>query len=227
MRVTAIVLIFLAACGGEDAVDVPSAETAKTPISELNIYLDGFHFYSGALRGQMEAHHYCSKVNEDLTQCVIFDGNRADARLMGIEYVISARLFAGLQPVEKRMWHSHRYEVKSGALIAPGIADVAERELMEKMVGTYGKTWHTWHTDKQHPLPLGIPQLMAGFTADGQLQEQLIAARDARFGISTAEKRQHRANIGEPPIDPAADQGLAPDAPQLRLVTAADPNPLH
>jgi Protein of unknown function (DUF1264) len=166
-------------------------------------------------------------VNEDLTQCVIFDGNGEDARIMGIEYVVSAKLFAGLQPEEKKMWHSHAYEVKSGALIAPGIPQLAEHELMEKLVTTYGKTWHTWHTDKQHPLPLGIPQLMKGFTADGQLRPELLSARDGRFGISTPDKRQNRADIAAMPVDPAADKGLVTDAPQLRLVTASNPNPPH
>jgi hypothetical protein len=27
---------------------------------------------------------------------------------------------------EKRLWHSHHYEVKSGILVAPGIPDLAE-----------------------------------------------------------------------------------------------------
>jgi len=31
----------------------------------------------------MEAHHYCSVVNEELNQCVIFDGNGKDAKIMG------------------------------------------------------------------------------------------------------------------------------------------------
>ena len=35
---------------------------------------------------------------------------------------------------EKRLWHSHVHEVRSGQLIAPGIPQVAEHELMEKLV---------------------------------------------------------------------------------------------
>jgi hypothetical protein len=62
----------------------------KPPIDALNAYLDGFHFYSGNMNGQMEAHHYCANLNEELIQCVIFDGNKKDARLMGVEYIVSA-----------------------------------------------------------------------------------------------------------------------------------------
>ncbi len=82
----------------------------------------------------MEAHHYCAILNEDLIQCVIYDGNAKAAKLMGVEYVLSARLFATLPESEKSLWHSHVHEVKSGQLIAPGIPDMAEHELMEKLV---------------------------------------------------------------------------------------------
>ena len=44
---------------------------------------------------------------------------------------------------------------------------------MEQVVSTYGKTWHTWHTDRDKELPYGIPALMMGFTADGQLDPAL------------------------------------------------------
>ena len=41
----------------------------------------------------MEAHHYCAILNEEVIQCVIYDGNVKDAKLMGVEYIVSERLF--------------------------------------------------------------------------------------------------------------------------------------
>jgi hypothetical protein len=217
------VALALLACGGENTdsqVASPgratSAETQaleagaqllqdKTPLRTLNAYLDGFHFYSGDLRAQMEAHHYCGHVNEDLIQCVIFDGNGEDAKIMGIEYIVSKGLFEQLAADEKHLWHSHAHEVRSGMLIAPGIPDVAEHELMEKLASTYGKTWHTWHTDRKLDLPIGVPQLMMGFTQDGQVDEQRVAARDRRFGVSSLDKRRERADIAAPTVDPEAN----------------------
>ncbi len=128
-----------------------------------------------------------------------------DAKLMGVEYIISAKLFAGLPEREKALWHSHVHEVKSGQLIAPGIPEVAEHELMEKLIHTYGKTWHTWHTDLDKDLPRGMPQLMMGFTADGQASPAMIAARDARLGVSSEDKRKRRADIPQPAMNPGAD----------------------
>jgi hypothetical protein len=177
----------------------------KSPIREFNAYLNGFHFHNGNIESQMEAHHYCGHLNEDVIQCTIFDGNAQNARLMGVEYIISRALFTQLPAEEKHLWHSHVHEVRSGQLIAPGIPQVAEHELMEKIAGTYGKTWHTWHTDEQHSLPLGAPMLMMGFTADGQADPAMVSDRDQRLEISSAEKRAQRSNIVYPAIDPEAD----------------------
>ncbi|HBX06376.1 MAG TPA: DUF1264 domain-containing protein, partial [Leclercia adecarboxylata] len=62
---------------------------SRPPVEAISAYLDGFHFYSGDKNGQMEAHHYVTVLNEDVMQAVIYDGNTKDARLMGVEYIIS------------------------------------------------------------------------------------------------------------------------------------------
>lgn len=99
------------------------------PIDAVAVYLDAFHFHNGNIEQQMEAHHYCTDLNEDFTQCIIYSGNGADALLMGIEYVISERLFRNLGEEERQLWHSHHYEVKSGQLIAPGLPRAAQHAL--------------------------------------------------------------------------------------------------
>ena len=163
----------------------------------------------GCLHGQVEAHHYCGCPNDEFRQCIIYDSDKPDARLIGIEYIISRRLFQGLPEEEKKLWHSHKFEVgkialhssrymlhallhwhawcvgrghpvrlaeccsaaecwfialcctpnmhrwtasclriraqvMSGQLYAPGVPQVAEQAEMQKLVDTYGKTWHTW-----------------------------------------------------------------------------------
>lgn len=238
--VGALTAIVAAGCGDNrspSAVTAPGAEkTAKTgvleagaaalqnkePLDALNAYLNGFHFYNGSMAGQMEAHHYCALLNEDVTQCVIYDGNRKDAKLMGVEYIVSEKLFKTLPAAEKHLWHSHVHEVRSGQLIAPGIPEVAEKELMKKIAGTYGKTWHTWHTDRHDELPLGAPMLMMGFTQDGQANEGMVAARDRRLGVSSEKNRESRADIAYPPIDPDADAWQKGVTMQIQIGDSGD-----
>jgi hypothetical protein len=52
-----------------------------------------------------------SHLNEDVRQCVIYDSPDKHGRLIGVEYIISARLFEQLPAEEKKYWHSHVYEV--------------------------------------------------------------------------------------------------------------------
>lgn len=215
--------LVLSSCGGkntESNVDAPGDDKTgkdnllgmgadllqdKTPLKHFNAYLDGFHFYNGNINAQMEAHHYVHQLNEDVYQAIIFDGNDKTAKLMGVEYIITEKLFKTLPEEEKKLWHSHHYEVKSGTLIAPGIPERVERELMEKLVSTYGKTIHTWHTDQRRSLPLGSPMIMMGFTKDGQIHPQLLEERDKRFNDSTADIKKKREDIPTPEVDPMAN----------------------
>jgi hypothetical protein len=148
---------------------------------------------------QMEAHHYCNQMTEDFAQCVLFDGNTADARMTGIEYIVSEKLYAGLPPDEKAYWHPHNYEVLSGQLRMPGLPDAAEREALEGKMNSYGKTWHTWMTGmrgrQNDELPLGPPRLQWSFNQDGEELPGLVADRDARFRFSTADTRAERKDL--------------------------------
>ncbi len=110
-------IILLVACGGQNTdsnVETPGAEKSgktkalelgadilqnKSPLKKINAYLNGFHFYNGNINAQMEAHHYVSQLNEDVHQAIIYDGNGDDAKIMGVEYIISGKT---LQNVERR-----------------------------------------------------------------------------------------------------------------------------
>jgi hypothetical protein len=188
----------------------------KYPLEAMSTYLNGFHMYADDMGRQVEASHFCIHLRPDLHQCVIFDRNAADARLIGIEYIISEERFRGLPEEEKRLWHSHHYEVKSGELVAPGIPDRAEHAYFRDLVTTYGKTFHTWQYDRDD-FPYGIPQLMMGFTQDGQADEALIDGRDRRLGVSTVRKRRNRADIPDPEVAPGANAWQSGRIVQTRL----------
>jgi hypothetical protein len=190
------------------------------PIGDIHAHVCGIHFYSGDMSRQIIAEHYCAHLNDEVLQCVLYDSNKPGARLIGIEYIVSARIFESLPPEEKKLWHSHNYEVKSGVLTAPGMGDTAEKDLMKALIGTYGKTWHTWQVDRGDKLPLGIPQLMMAFTADGQAKANIISERDKLYG-STDAKKAARADIVDAKIAAGADGWQKGPAVQLDLKTLA------
>src|SRR5699024_10920327 len=137
---------------------------------------------------QMEAHHYCKVVRDDLIQCVLFDGNTCDANLICIEYIVLKSLFTTLPEDEQDIWHSHNYELLSWQLIAPGLPAAAEQQLMTELLISYGKTWHTWHTGRHdlggdQDLPLGDPMLMWSFNRHGACDPALETHRAEAMGI--------------------------------------------
>ncbi|RXF71398.1 DUF1264 domain-containing protein [Arcticibacter tournemirensis] len=235
-----LMLLMLSACGGKNTpsnVKSPGDEKnakdlaletgadvlqEKSPLKKFNTYLDGFHFYNGNPEAQMEAHHYVNQINDDVYQAIIFDGNQENAKIMGVEYIVTAKLFKTLPEEEKKLWHSHHFEVKSGTLVAPGIPDAAEHELMEKLVSTYGKTVHTWHTDQERTLPVGSPMIMMGFTKEGQLHPHLVKERDKRFNISTEKKKKDREDIPMPKLIAGANAWEKGEIRQFTITSKPD-----
>jgi Protein of unknown function (DUF1264) len=174
-----------------------------TPLKDFDVYVAGLHCARHDPGMQMEAHHYCRQVNEDLLQCVIFDGNTRAANLIGLEYIVSERLFETLPEQERGFWHPHNYEVLSGQLVAPGLPEVAERAFMRLLLNSYGKTWHTWHTGRHDQpaggerLPTGEAMLMWSFNRDGEADAALKADFQAGMGIEEAGRREKRAGLAE------------------------------
>lgn len=185
-----------------------------TPVKSICAFLNAYHVYADdTTRPPVEACHYCAHVEPEMRQCIIYDSPRVNARLIGIEYLISPKLYQTLPQEEKKLWHSHAYEVKSGMLIMPKPGAVpgpvwraAENKEMEMLVDWYGKTYHLWQIDRGDPVPLGQPMLMGSFTSDEQLDvENLVKDRDERYSTSTSQNRAARAYIPTPEIDPNAD----------------------
>lgn len=214
---TTAVAVTATACGGgntgpaEDQT-VPGAERtpktaaletganimqAKAPVEQIAMYLVGFHPAKADPQMQMESHHYCDQVNEDFAQCVLYDGNTESARLHGVEYIISEKLYATLPAEEKPFWHPHNYEILSGTLRMPGLPDAAEEEALKGKINSYGKTWHFWKAgvfgEQPDALPLGPAHLAWSFNRDGEAKPGMIEARDNRMNLNTADARQRRA----------------------------------
>ena len=216
MTIVAAAALGAAACGGGDtgpgegqtapgaartektaALETGAAALqAKAPVDQIAMYLVGFHPGKADPQMQMESHHYCDQVNEDFAQCVLYDGNTEDARLHGVEYIISEKLYETLPAEEKAYWHPHNYEVLSGTLQMPGLPDAAADAALRGKLNSYGKTWHFWKTgvyqQASDDLPLGPPHLAWSFNHDGEAKAGLIEERDERMGVNTAEERRDR-----------------------------------
>ncbi|KAI1145853.1 DUF1264-domain-containing protein [Nemania diffusa] len=184
------------------------------PTKQLCAHLNAFHTYADEPGRYVEANHYCAHLTEDVRQCILYDSPDPNARIIGIEYMVTPRLYESLSAEERKLWHSHVYEVKSGMLIMPGPTapglqqawEAAETQEMKHVVGLYGKAYHLWQTDRGDALPLGEPKLVTSFTADGQFDfEKAVGERDRRFGVDWKRKKRLREDVEVPGIHSDAD----------------------
>jgi hypothetical protein len=79
-------------------------------VKDSNSTLESF---LNTARTQIRVHHFCSHLNKDMRQCILTDSSEKGARIIGIKYMISNDLFEGLDAEEKKLWHSHDYEVRT------------------------------------------------------------------------------------------------------------------
>ncbi|KAK9153161.1 hypothetical protein Sjap_000641 [Stephania japonica] len=178
------------------------------PVRETQQHVCTFALYSHDFTRQIETHHYLTRLNQDFLQCPVFDSDSPTARLIGIEYIVSERIFEALPPDEQMLWHSHAFEIKSGLWTNPRVPGMIQKVELKNLVTSYGKFWCTWQVDRGDPLPLGAPCLMMSPRSENfaMMKTELIKTRDAKYGFSREEIKESRAGISEPDTtNPQAD----------------------
>ena len=128
--------------------------------------------------------------------------------LTGVEYIVSERIFEGFENEEKKLWHSHAYEVKSGMWVSPRVPEALGKPELRQIGRSYGKFWCTWQVDRGDRLPIGAPALMVSpqGVPRGHVRPDLVKNRDSKCRLSSDELKESRMEIEEPDwMDPCAD----------------------
>ena len=178
------------------AADHDGKAAAAGPLAGPHAHFCGIHMAKKDPKFQLVTQHYCTAHTGEhgdgqLFQCVLFDSAGPNAKLLGVEYIIGDEVYRKLPDAEKKYWHAHTYEVLGGGLIAPGMKPEDEQKFMKMILTTWGKAWHTW-PDPKSPVPVGEPLLIWSLMGDGQVDPQVVAARDRQFNCDTAKIREAR-----------------------------------
>lgn len=159
---------------------------AKAPIQEIlhcPLAFAGVHLLKDLPEHSQVAYHYCKPVNDDVSQCVLYDGTGPDAKLIGIEYLVSDAVYRTMPPEEKVYWHDHKYEVDSGLLKSLTQTGADEAKAMKAVRPLWGKVFHTWATGKSYPS--GPPRLFWAVTGE----EPYVLSPDAKLPSELEERR--------------------------------------
>jgi hypothetical protein len=155
-------------------------EGVKAPIEEVlhcPLAFAGVHLLKDLPEHSQVAYHYCKPVNDDVSQCVLYDGTGPDARLIGVEYLVSDAIYQKMPPEEKRYWHDHKYEVDAGLLKSLTQNGADEKKTLAVVRTLWGKVFHTWATGKSYPS--GPPRLFWSVTGE----EPFVLSRDAKLPV--------------------------------------------
>ena len=131
-----------------------SAAGGKAPIQELlhcPLAFAGVHLLKELPEHSRVAYHFCKEVNGDLSQCVLYDSTGPDAKLIGIEYLISDAVYQKMPPEEKAYWHDHKHEVDAGYLKSLTQTGDEEQRTLGKIRTCWGKVYHTWASGTDYP----------------------------------------------------------------------------
>jgi hypothetical protein len=135
--------------GGHEAasgVKAPIAEVLHCPLAFV-----GLHLLKDIPERSAVAYHYCKSLNDEVCQCLLYDGTGPDARLIGTEYLVTDAVYQKMPPEEKPFWHDHKYEVDSGLLRSLTQTGDEERATLAKVRTLWGKIYHTWNSGQTYP----------------------------------------------------------------------------
>jgi hypothetical protein len=126
----------------------------KAPIQEVlhcPLAFSGVHLLKEMPEWSQVAYHFCKPVNADLNQCVLYDGTGPDARLLGVEYLVSDAIYQKMPAEEKAYWHDHKYEVDAGLLKSLTQTGEDEKKTLAVVRTLWGKVYHTWASGRDYP----------------------------------------------------------------------------
>jgi hypothetical protein len=140
---------------------------AKAPIREIlhcPLAFAGVHLLKDLPAFPQIAYHYCKSVNDEVSQCVLYDGTGPDARLIGVEYLVSDAIYQKMPADEKLYWHDHKHEVDAGLLKSLTQSGAEAKNTMAAVRPLWGKVYHTWASGKTYPI--GPPRLFWSVTGE-------------------------------------------------------------
>ncbi|HEY2840567.1 MAG TPA: DUF1264 domain-containing protein [Pirellulales bacterium] len=143
--------------GGDDAAGGKAPAKAGSPKAPLNeligcpLAFAGVHLMKDDPAESRVAYHFCKPVSGKCNQCVVYDGTGPNAKLIGIEYLVTNEVYQSMPAEEKEFWHDHEYEVDAGLLRSLTQTGDDEKKTLAAVRQMWGKVFHTWVDGETYP----------------------------------------------------------------------------
>jgi hypothetical protein len=152
----------------------PIAEERHCPLS-----FAGAHLRWNPSGDHRVAHHDREPLNDQVGHRLLYDGPGPDARLTGVEYLVSDEVYRRMPAEERLYWHAHRCEGDDGLLSRRTQSRSEERATRGEARNLWPKVYHTWVSGGDYPRGPTRP-----FWSDtGELPLVLPPGAEAQLGI--------------------------------------------
>jgi hypothetical protein len=133
-----------------------NAPMAASPATGYTIHIDADKHFSG--HSDEIIHHWCKPFSDGEIECQLYDGDASDARLVGVETIVTPATYKSFSADEQALWHYHRTEIPKLHATTPGLTKEQSDKLVASLMETYGKVWILWDpmTSKE---PTGQPSI--------------------------------------------------------------------
>jgi Protein of unknown function (DUF1264) len=152
------------------AITIPSSDPPSLQ-QQNNVSMakpvDGYNTPQGHLSAirhifddpSLRVHHYCKPNDKIVIVCQLYDSDKPNATLIGVEYIITKDQYNSLPNREKPNWHAHKIEfaVNRADPMLPELPAAQAQAVSHKLMDTYGKVIITWNP--KDTLPVFPPQV--------------------------------------------------------------------
>jgi hypothetical protein len=135
---------------------LPTYQETAGPGDGWTLHIDAKQHFPGD--PDAIAHHYCKAVAGGLIECLLFDSDAADARLVGVEVIADAATYDQFDPAEQARWHYHKDEIPKVEATLPDLSAEEAAKVVAQIEETYGKLYVLWDPTLTE-LPVGEPSL--------------------------------------------------------------------
>ncbi len=149
-----VILSALALCFGAATAAEKEAPSAMKPSDGWTLHIDAKRHMPKM--PDMVVHHYCKQVSGGVIECQLYDSDKADARLIGVEMVINAATYKKFSKKEKTLWHYHKMEIPKVDAVLPDLSPEEAAKTLKGLEETYGKVYILWNPAKNKS-PVGEP----------------------------------------------------------------------
>lgn len=120
-----------------------AAAASTNPTTGWTIHIDAQKHFGDANSTEV-AHHWCKAVSGGMLECMIFDSDTANARLVEVETIVQPAVYKGLSKNEQALWHYHRDEIPKVNASMPDMTAAQAKAATASIIDTYGKVYMLW-----------------------------------------------------------------------------------